>query len=226
MRVVLATAEPSIRDQMRETLVAMGHDVTEVADGAEALDALRREQPALLVVADDLPTISGLDVCRAARADAPTGGPFVLVITSDEGEGRLARVLDAGADDFLLTTASLAGLRARVSARTAIAARRMGEDAARRRAESALARTQRLVGINEAASALQHEINNPLAALLAHADLLAHGLHEPGEERELLDIVVEQARRIADVVKRIAALRYPQSEEYVPNDGLLETRDQ
>ena len=67
-------------------------------------------------------------------------------------------------------------------------------------------------------AALQHEINNPLAALLAHASLLEQGLYEPGEERELLAVILEQAHRIADVVKRISARRDPDGPEFVPRE--------
>jgi DNA-binding response OmpR family regulator len=218
MHVLLAAAEP-LRAPLLDELTALGHEVSVAGDGDHALALIAKERPSLVVVEVDLPGVSGLDVCRRVReSDGERSRTFVLVLTDDELPGRLAAVLDAGADDFILTAARPEGLRARIAARAAIAVRRIAEDDARRRAEAALARTQRLLGIDEASAALQHEINNPLAALLAHASLLEHGLHDPGEERELLGVIVEQAHRIADVVKRIAALRYADGEEYVPND--------
>jgi len=86
------------------------------------------------------------------------------------------------------------------------------------RPELYLAESPRAESARGDSAALQHEINNPLAALLAHASLLEQGLHEPGEERELLAVIVEQAHRIADVVKRIAARRDPEGPEFVPRE--------
>jgi DNA-binding response OmpR family regulator len=136
--------------------------------------------------------------------------PFVIVTVPHTGEVDVQAALVAGADDYLATPPTPRN----VAARLAIAERRMGSTAARRRAERALSRARWVAGIGETSIALQHEINNPLAALLGHAALLEQGLVEPGEERELLQIVVEQAQRIATVMRRLAALRDPRTVEY------------
>jgi nitrogen-specific signal transduction histidine kinase len=107
-------------------------------------------------------------------------------------------------------------------ARVIIAERRMAQDRARREAESELARARWRAGIGETAIALQHEINNPLSALLGHAELLLMEYKDRGEQNEQLDIILEQARRIADVVKRIAKLRNPQTVEYIQGARMLD----
>jgi DNA-binding response OmpR family regulator len=216
MKALLAEADPRMRADLAAVVGAAGHDVTVVADGVAAIEAYGREQPSFVIVADDLPHASGIDVCRHVRAHpSGDGQTFILVVVSDEAHDRLALLLDAGADDFILTDSHVSGLPARLAARTTIAERRIATDAARRRAEAALAEAQRLAGIGEMAMALQHQINNPLAALLGHAALIEQELYDPGEERALLAVIVEQAHRIADVVKRLSALRYPTSAEFV-----------
>jgi signal transduction histidine kinase len=86
--------------------------------------------------------------------------------------------------------------------------------------ESSLDALARVALPRDDAATLQHEINNPLAALLAHAALIEQGLHEPGEERDLLAVIVEQAHRIAAAVRRFAAQRHPHPDdsEFVPDD--------
>ena len=127
-------------------------------------------------------------------------------------------MLDAGADDYISKPADVDHFAARLT----IAERRIGAEAARRRAEQALAKARYFAGIGEMSVTLQHEINNPLAALLGHAALIEQGLVEPGEEREMLLVIVEQAHRIAGVVKRISALRHPQSVEYLEGAWMLD----
>jgi DNA-binding response OmpR family regulator len=205
--------------------------------GADAADAwslcarVAAERPAEPVDDDagrdaghDAGRDAGHDAGRDAGHDARDGGhdaghdagadeapdPFVLVTVPRDGAADLQRALDAGADDYFTTPPSPRNVAARLS----IAERRMRQAAARRRTERALRRARWLAGIGETSIALQHEINNPLAALLGHAALLEEGLVAPGEEGEALQVVVEQAHRIASVMKRLAALRDPRSVEY------------
>ena len=76
--------------------------------------------------------------------------------------------------------------------------------------------------IGETALALQHEINNPLAALLGNAALLTAGLAAPNEQGALITVIAEQATRIGAVVKRLASLREPRSVRYVGDSKMLD----
>ncbi|MDE3127773.1 MAG: hypothetical protein KGL38_07190, partial [Gemmatimonadota bacterium] len=79
-----------------------------------------------------------------------------------------------------------------------------------------------LAGIGETSIALQHEINNPLSALLGHAELMMMDEKERGEENEHVRVIHEQARRIADVMKRLRRLRDPRTVEYVAGARMLD----
>jgi signal transduction histidine kinase len=72
-----------------------------------------------------------------------------------------------------------------------------------------LARTRRVLAAGEATLSLQHAINNPLAALLAEAQLLQlEGLTV--EQRASTDRIVELCRRLVSLVRRLDALAAPQ----------------
>ena len=80
-----------------------------------------------------------------------------------------------------------------------------------------------LAGIGQTSLALQHEINNPLAALLSYASLIEQGVIDDPEERaEALATIVTQARRIADVVKRLRNLENPKSVEYLGEQRMID----
>ena len=72
----------------------------------------------------------------------------------------------------------------------------------------ALARTRRVLAAGEAALSLQHGINNPLAALLAEAQLLQLEELSP-EQRSSTDRMVELCRRIVGLVQRLDGLAAP-----------------
>ena len=76
------------------------------------------------------------------------------------------------------------------------------------------------MGIGETTLALQHEINNPLAALLMHASLLAGEAETPGMKEEC--VVIDMARRIADVVRRLTALKDPRPVPYLGTTAMID----
>lgn len=67
--IVVAEDHEDIRFVLQRALERAGHQVVVAADGAEALTAIRRHRPALVVTDVDMPKMTGLDLCRAIRAD-------------------------------------------------------------------------------------------------------------------------------------------------------------
>ena len=242
MLVLVAASNAELRVAVAAAVGVAGHATVVAADGAEAWETFLAHRPPLLLIDVGLAPGHGADAAdawtlcarvAAERAehfaddgdgepsvvpgdDAPD--PFVLVTVPRDGAADLQRALDAGADDYL-TTPPMPG---NVAARLSIAERRMRQAVERRRTERALRRARWLAGIGETSIALQHEINNPLAALLGHAALLEEGLVAPGEEGEVLQVVVEQAHRIASVMKRLAALRDPRSVSYLGGARMID----
>jgi CheY-like chemotaxis protein/class 3 adenylate cyclase len=99
---------------LADLLAAKGFRTCTAASGPEALAALAREQPDLVLLDVMMPGMSGYEVCQAIRADpAQAMLPVVLVTALDPAEER-ARGLDAGADDFLSKPVSPTELLARV----------------------------------------------------------------------------------------------------------------
>jgi class 3 adenylate cyclase/CheY-like chemotaxis protein len=90
-----------------------GYRVVSATSGAEALDAVARERPDLVLLDIVLPDLDGYEVCRRLRADAATCLLPVVMITAS-GEQQKLRALEAGADDFVLKPFDQAELLARV----------------------------------------------------------------------------------------------------------------
>jgi two-component system, NtrC family, sensor kinase len=216
--VLLADDDAVGRERLARMLRELGYTVTAVGDGAEAWAAYQREHAAIALIDVHLPGLGGLEVCRRIRAADPMRETFVLVCTGDEAHENLITVLDAGADDYLAKPVTAEQVRARL----AIAERRLADEAARRQGEAELARARWLAGIGEMTIALQHEINNPLSALISHAELALLDAADRGERNEQVETILQQAQRIAEVVRRIGALRNPMSVEYLPGTSMID----
>jgi two-component system sensor histidine kinase/response regulator len=217
MRVLLADDSALGRRLVEATLSRAGHDVTSVADGEEAVAAFARLSPPLVILDWLMPNVDGVEACRRIRALPGGADAFVLMITARDQSADLVDALGAGVDDYMMKPVTPDMLAARVI----IAERRLEQNVLRRRAEEALAAAQRLAGIGETTLALQHEINNPLAALLVHAQLLVTEAATPALKADL-DIVVELTRRIADVVRRLSELEAPRSVQYLGASSMID----
>ncbi len=96
--IVVADDEARIRLLLQATLRGEGHRVVEAADGDEALTAIRAHRPTVAILDVMMPGLSGLEVCRAVRADPSLVGTRVIISSANVNE---AEALGAGADAFL-----------------------------------------------------------------------------------------------------------------------------
>ena len=117
-RIVIVEDEPELAALVADYARAAGYTADVCGDGAAALEAVRREPPALVVLDLMLPGLDGLALCRALRADANPALadlPVVMVTARVEEIDRLLG-LDAGADDYLCKPFSPRELVARIKA--------------------------------------------------------------------------------------------------------------
>lgn len=113
LRIAIVEDEPELADLVADYARAAGYAAQVFHDGAQALDALRRDPPALVVLDIMLPGLDGLALCRALRAEADV--PVIMVTARVEEIDRLLG-LEAGADDYLCKPFSPRELMARIKA--------------------------------------------------------------------------------------------------------------
>jgi DNA-binding response OmpR family regulator len=218
MHTILADDDPMMQSLLRLLLEQRGHEVVSVGDGVAAWEAHGRLHAPLIVLDWQMPGLDGIEVCRRIRASPSGDRTYVLLVTAREGADDLHAALDVGADDYLAKPMTPPQFWARV----AIAERRIEQNQARWAAEAALDRSRWLAGVGATALAVQHEINNPLSALLTHTSLLAADPALGAAFAEDVQIIDEQARRIAHVVRRLAALDDPRTVEYLAGVPMLD----
>jgi DNA-binding NarL/FixJ family response regulator len=102
MKVLIADDEAMIRAGLRAIL---GNDggidvVAEAADGAQAVELVRRHRPEVVLLDIRMPTMDGLTAAAEIRRVAP--GTGVLVLTTFGEDDYIVRAIAAGAAGFLL----------------------------------------------------------------------------------------------------------------------------
>jgi type IV pilus assembly protein PilB len=114
-RVLVADDDPQMRRLIRSILERDGYEVTEAADGLDALDQVESHAFDLMLLDIDMPRLDGLGVLEELRARIKTSGVPVIVLTARTDDTE-TRVLDLGAQDFLSKPVQPNSLQARVKA--------------------------------------------------------------------------------------------------------------
>jgi DNA-binding response OmpR family regulator len=219
-RVLIADDDPAMLLLAEHALEGLGRSFDVADNGDEAWSLWQRERHPLVLLDIMMPGLDGLEVCRRIRAADPERSTFVLVITGRDRAADLEEVLEAGADDYVGKPVTGQSLVARLR----IAQRRMMDDAARRVAEEELRRARYMAGIGEATVTIQHEINNPLAALMAIAELMKMELEKNGHPTQDVKAILEEASRIGALVRRMGELRDAKAVQYVGDSKMLDLR--
>jgi two-component system phosphate regulon response regulator PhoB len=100
-RVLVVEDEPDIAALIAYQLTREGLRVETAATGTEALTAVGREVPDLVVLDRMLPGVSGDEVLKTLKGDPATSGVPVLVLTARKEQEERIEGLELGADDYL-----------------------------------------------------------------------------------------------------------------------------
>ena len=118
--VLLIEDDAAIRTALTRGLRERGHAVSSSGTAMDGLRQALAERPDLIVLDLGLPDLDGAEALRMLRAVSRTP---VIVATARDQESDIVRLLDAGADDYVVKPFSAAQLDARIRA----VLRRLGE---------------------------------------------------------------------------------------------------
>ena len=101
MRIVLADDHSLFRDGIASLLETAGYQVVAQAnDGKEALEAVRKFQPDLVLLDIQMSGLSGLDVLELIKVDFPD--IKVVMLTVSDADADLFAAIQGGADGYIL----------------------------------------------------------------------------------------------------------------------------
>jgi len=107
-RILIVEDEPELRSLYYDYLTSLGFDVIAIGKGSEALFALQRVRPHIVLLDIRLGNISGLDILPILVQNDPKVSVIMITSVSEEGIGREA--LRRGASDYFVKPVNLKDL--------------------------------------------------------------------------------------------------------------------
>jgi two-component system cell cycle response regulator DivK len=89
------------RQILRDLLLSADYELIEAGNGEEALAAVAKNRPDLILMDIQLPVMDGYEATRRIKADPVSAAIPVIAVTSYALSGDEAKARDAGCDDFV-----------------------------------------------------------------------------------------------------------------------------
>lgn len=112
--ILVVEDEDNIALALEHLMRREGYRLARVANGAEALPAIVRERPDLVLLDVMLPEVSGYEICQSVRLDPALSGVKILMMTARGNQMERRKGLALGADGFISKPFDVADLKAEV----------------------------------------------------------------------------------------------------------------
>jgi two-component system alkaline phosphatase synthesis response regulator PhoP len=128
-RILLVDDNQQNLELMHAYLESLPCRLSSARDGVEAIEAIQRERPDLVLLDVMMPKMSGFEVCRKLKSDPATRDIVVIMVTALHEVGDHERAVESGTDDFLTKPVNKLELLTRVRSllRVAVLKRKLAE---------------------------------------------------------------------------------------------------
>lgn len=113
-RVLFVDDEGQIRKLVQTFLQRQGYIVTTATDGYEALLAIKKERPHLMITDVQMPNLNGLELTKRLRAEAATARLPIIMLSARKQANDILAGYAQGADEYVAKPVELAVLAAKV----------------------------------------------------------------------------------------------------------------
>ena len=101
-KILIADDEPNILISLEYLMKREGYIVSVARDGEEAMAAILRDRPALVLLDVMMPKKSGFEVCQEVRANDAVKDTLILMLTAKGRDTDVAKGLGLGADAYIM----------------------------------------------------------------------------------------------------------------------------
>ena len=100
-RILVVEDQPDNRQIIRDMLAATDYEIIEAEDGEQALAAIAKQRPDLILMDIQLPIMDGYTATRRIKADPALRSIPIIAVTSYALSGEDKKAREAGCDDYI-----------------------------------------------------------------------------------------------------------------------------
>jgi CheY-like chemotaxis protein len=200
--ILVVDDQPINVQLLKRKLEREGIQITTAFSGAEALAAVKKAKPDLILLDVMMPDMDGIEVCQRLQADEDTRGVPIIFITARTGKESKIEGLNVGAVDYITKPIDLDETLARVQTQLRfVAINRQVLDLTRRLEESRKAAT-----IGAVTQGIAHNLNNLLGVIIGYLDLVKAYHDRPEQVKKNVQHVEDAVNRIVIIIKQLSTL--------------------
>ncbi|MGA1875462.1 MAG: response regulator [bacterium] len=206
---------------LQRMLKGKGYQVITADNENDAMRMIKEEDPHLVLLDLNLPKDgcgygdgNGYNICRMIKETEETKYIPVIIITCRSSLQEKIMGLEFGADDYIVKPFAKEEVLARVKSLLKL-----------RSLHSQLIQAEKLATLVQVAVRVNHEVNNPLCAISANAEIIKIMLNK-GVELERIqakaDIILHEVDRIKQVIEKLSKATRVVSMEYISGIPMLD----
>jgi two-component system, cell cycle response regulator DivK len=100
-RILVVEDQPDSRQIIRDMLASTDYEITEAENGEEALSAIKKQRPDLILMDVQMPIMDGYTATRRIKADGALRSIPIIAVTSYALSGEEKKARAAGCDDYV-----------------------------------------------------------------------------------------------------------------------------
>jgi two-component system sensor histidine kinase/response regulator len=200
--ILVVDDQPINVQLLKRKLEREGIRVIAAYNGIEALEAVRKDKPDLILLDVMMPDMDGIEVCQRLQSNEDTRGIPVIFITARTTKESKLEGLGVGAVDYITKPIDLDETLARVQTQLRfVMINRQMVDLQRRLEESRKAAT-----IGAVTQGIAHNLNNLLGVVIGYLDLVKAYYDKPEQVKKNAQHVEDAVQRIVSIIKQLSTL--------------------
>ena len=222
MSKILIVDDAPVNLEMLSTILSenMSYEIETATSGIDALAAIQKEPPDIILLDIVMPDMDGFEVCSKLKnkEDVELKGKYadipILFISARSESAEKVKGLQLGAADYVTKPINVEELVARVATHIRT-----------KEAEEERLQIQKLQSIKEMIITYHHEMNQPLTVVLGDAEMLLDEVEENDPNYATLQIIKEQVgRRVGnlDKIKFLKTADVVQTREYIHGRTMID----
>jgi CheY-like chemotaxis protein len=201
-KILVVDDQPINVQLLKRKLEREGLAVITAYNGMDALGAVAKEHPDLILLDVMMPDMDGIEVCQRLQSNEETRSIPVIFITARTSKEGKIEGLGAGAVDYITKPIDLDETFARVQTQLRfVFINREMTDLQRRLAES-----RRVATIGAVTQGIAHNLNNLLGIVIGYLDLVKAYYDKPDQVKKNAQHVEEAVQRIVAIIKQLSSL--------------------